>query len=115
SANRLRITVQLNNAADGFHLWTGSYDRDPDDARTIQWEIAGTVANVLGMGLTNAGQQTLAKSLPNRISPNASAYQSYLKGLYFWNKLTSEGLQTATRYFEQAIVEDPSFARAHAA
>jgi TolB-like protein/Tfp pilus assembly protein PilF len=115
SSNRLRITVQLNNAADGYHLWSGSYDREANDARTIQWEISRAVTNVLGVGLARRSGPDLPKIFPNQASPNRGAYQNYLKGLYFWNKLTVDGLKTAAQYFEQAIAEDPSFARAYAA
>jgi TolB-like protein/tetratricopeptide (TPR) repeat protein len=115
SANHVRVTVQLNSASDGYHLWTGSYDRVSNDVRTVQWEIAGTVSNILRAGVTRTSRHDLEKSFPNLASPNPGAYQSYLKGLYFWNKLTLDGLKTAVQYFEQAIAEDPSFARAHAA
>jgi TolB-like protein/Tfp pilus assembly protein PilF len=115
SGNRLRVTVQLNNAADGYHLWSGSYDREANDAGAIHWEISQEVANVLGVRLARGEEQDLRKAFPKLASPNPGAYQNYLKGLYFWNKLTAEGLKAAIQYFEQAIVEDPSFARAYTA
>jgi len=111
TGNRLAVTAQLNSAADGYHLWSGSYDRDSSDIRTIPVEISRAVTNALGAGLTIQ----LAKSFPQRASPSPGAYQNYLKGLYFWNKFTTDSLKTAIRYLEQAIVEDPSFARAYTA
>lgn len=115
SGNRLRVTVQLNNAADGYHLWSGSYDRESTDARAIQWEISQEVANVLGVRMARGGERDLRKAFPSLASPNPAAYQNYLRGLYFWNKLTAAGLRAAIQYFQQAIVEDPSFARAYTA
>jgi tetratricopeptide (TPR) repeat protein len=112
SPNRLRVTVQLNSAANGYHLWSGSYDRDSTDSRVIPLEIASAVANVLGVALAhNDGQNLILAS----VSPNPDAHEFYLKGLYFWNRLTPEGLSTAIQYFKQAIAEDPSFARAYSA
>jgi TolB-like protein/tetratricopeptide (TPR) repeat protein len=107
SGNRLRITVQLDSTANGYHLWSGSYDRDSSDARTIQREIARSVTDVLGVEVSG--------TLPNSASPNAGAWQNYLKGLYVWHKLTPDSLRVATSFFEEAIAEDPSFARAYAA
>lgn len=110
--NRLRVTVQLNLAASGYHLWSGSYDRDVADSRTIPAEIAGAVTNVLGVTLTRNEAENLNRT---SASPNPGAHEAYLKGLYFWNRLTVDGLNTATGYFKQAIAEDPSFARAYSA
>jgi TolB-like protein/tetratricopeptide (TPR) repeat protein len=111
SQNRLRVTVQLNSAANEYHLWSGSYDRDPDNSRTIPQEIAGAITNVLGVALAPHGGDAIRIA----VSPNPGAHEAYLKGLYFWNRLTPEGLSTATEYFKQAIAEDPSFARAYSA
>jgi serine/threonine-protein kinase len=96
-------------------LWTGSFDAEANDARAIPWEIARAVTNVLGPASLRDGGKDFANAFPNRSGPSAGAYQSYLKGLYFWNKLSAEGLTTSIGYFQQAIAEDPSFARAYAA
>jgi TolB-like protein/Tfp pilus assembly protein PilF len=111
SQNRLRVTVQLNGAANDYHLWSGTFDRDSTDARTIPLEIASAVTNALGVAFAPHGQDVIRTA----VSPNPGAHEAYLKGLYFWNRLTSEGLSTATQYFKQAIAEDPSFARAYSA
>jgi TolB-like protein len=111
SETRLRVTVQLNGAANEYHLWSGSYDRDPDNSRTIPQEIASAITNVLGVALEPHGGDAIRIA----VSPNPGAHEAYLKGLYFWNRLTPEGLSTATEYFKQAIAEDPSFARAYSA
>jgi serine/threonine-protein kinase len=75
------------------------------------------VGNVLGMALSNASGdgQELTAMLSKRPLPAPNAHESYLKGLYAWNKLTSDSVQAASRYFEEAILQDPSFARAYAA
>jgi TolB-like protein/Tfp pilus assembly protein PilF len=112
--DRLRITVQLDSTANNYHLWSGSYDRDSKDARTIQWEIAESVTNVLGIGLDRNERET-SRTLSNSASPNPGAWQNYLKGLYVWHKLTVDSLQMATSFFQEAIAEDPSFARAYTA
>lgn len=112
SQHSLRVTVQLNSAANGDHLWSGSYDRDAADARTIPLEIARAVTNVLGVAAARNGAQNLVHT---PASPNPGAHEAYLKGLYFWNRLTIEGLNTAIQYFKQAIAEDPSFATAYSA
>ena len=112
SQNRLRVTVQLNSAVNSYHLWSGSYDRDPTDSRKIPLEIANAVTNVLGVPLAPNDSRDLLRT---SVSPNPGAHEAYLKGLYFWNRLSIDGLNTAIQYFKQAIAEDPSFARAYSA
>lgn len=111
SANHLLVTVQLNGATNDYHLWSGSYDRDPANSRTIPLEIANAITNVLGVALKAHGRD----GIPTAVSPNPGAHQAYLKGLYFWNRLSPDSLKTAIQYFKQAIAEDPSFARAYSA
>jgi TolB-like protein len=111
SQNRLRVTVQLNGAANDYHLWSGSFDRDSTDARTIPLEIASAVTNALGVAFASHGLDAMRTAA----SPNPGAHEAYLKGLYFWNRITADGLSTATQYFKQAIAEDPSFALAYSA
>jgi TolB-like protein/Tfp pilus assembly protein PilF len=115
--DRFRISVQLNSAADNAHLWSGSYDCDSEHMRTITQEIAGAVTAALGVGQAarRAMNRLDEQTFPMRASPNASAYRNYLRGLYFWNKLTLDSLKVAIHSLEDAIAEDPSFARAYAA
>jgi TolB-like protein/tetratricopeptide (TPR) repeat protein len=113
--DRLQINVQLDSSADGYHLWSGNYDRSASDARMVEWEIARAVTNVLGTAMVRGQQRELERAFPKLVSPAPGAYQDYLKGLYFWNKLSADSLNTAVQYFQQAIAEDPSFARAYAA
>ncbi|MBV9507361.1 MAG: tetratricopeptide repeat protein [Acidobacteriia bacterium] len=117
SPDNVRIAVQLNSADGGYHLWSGNYERAADNTQSLPSEIAGAVSAALGVG---GLPRTQAARFDHRVNrdpaiPNPAAYQDYLKGLHFWNKLTFAGLQAAIRYLEQAIAEDPSFARAYAA
>jgi serine/threonine-protein kinase len=115
SGNNLRITAQLNNAADGHHLWSGSFERPTNDAREIQRDISTEVAAVLGARLVHGGSDEKAAEIGNPASPTHDAYQNYLQGLYHWNKLKADELQMAIGYFEKAIAADPTFARAYTA
>lgn len=114
TGDRVRITAQLNSVADGSHLWSGNYDRDVKDSRLIAGEVSQAVANVLHAGLRRDAQPQSAKAALAERAPTPAAYKDYLKGRYFWNRLTPEGLKSATQFFEQAIAEDPSYARAYA-
>jgi TolB-like protein len=111
SENRLTVAVQLNNAENGYHLWSGSYERDSANIGTIPPEIATAVTNVLGVGQVRAGGQSLGQAA---VSPNSAAHEDYLRGLYFRNRYNADSLNKAIGYFKQAIAEDPSFAQAYA-
>jgi len=111
SENRLIVAVQANNAENGYHLWSGSYERDSSNIGTIAPEIASAVTNVLGVGLVRGGGQNLIQ-MP--ASPNSEAHEDYLRGLYFRNRYTVDSLNKAIEYFKRAIAEDPSFAQAYA-
>jgi TolB-like protein/Tfp pilus assembly protein PilF len=111
SENRLTVAVQLNNAENGYHLWSGSYERDSANIGSIPPEIATAVTNVLGVGLVRGGGQNLSQAAA---SPNSGAHEDYLRGLYFRNRYNADSLNKAIEYFKQAIAEDPSFAQAYA-
>ena len=111
SENRLRITVQLNDAANGYHLWSGNYERDSANLGAIAPEIASAVINVLGVGILRSSSRN---SIQSAQFPNNEAHEDYLRGLYFRNRYTVDGLHRAIEYFKRAIAEDPSFARAYA-
>ena len=106
---RVRITAQLINAADGYHLWSENYDRDLNDIFEVQDEISGIIANRLKENLAPAEH---AKQKTPEI--NINAYTSYLKGLHFRNKLTPADIRTAITYFEDAIALQPDYALAYA-
>ncbi len=109
SGRKLRITVQLINVSDGYHLWSDRYDRKVKDVFAIQDEIAGTVANKLKSQLTSP-------QLPGRTCGIRSleAYDAYLRGRYDLNKFTAESLKRAIVHFEEAIANDSDYALAYA-
>lgn len=110
SGNRVRITTQLINAADGYHIWSENYDRDLTDIFVVQDEISGIIANKLKENLTHSQNTPLAKTAIK----NINAYTSYLKGLHFRNKITPADLRTAIHHFEEAISDEPDYALPYA-
>ena len=110
SGNRVRITAQLINVADGYHLWSERYDREMDDVFAIQDEIASTIADRLKVTLSGEADEPLVKPP----TANLEAYQLYLKGRYLWNKRTPQGLEEAIDYFRRAIERDAGYALAYA-
>jgi TolB-like protein/Tfp pilus assembly protein PilF len=111
SENRLRITAQLVNAEDGFHLWSDSYDREMADVFAVQEEIAGEIVAALGFAAPEN-----APPAGSAAEATIAAHDYYLLGLHRWNNRRSgEDLEAALGHFEQAAREDSLFARAHAA
>jgi serine/threonine-protein kinase len=111
ASSRLRITAQLVNVSDGYHLWSERYDRQMEDVFAIQDEITLAIVDALKVRLL--GEERAA--LLDRYKDNLEAYNLYLKGRYFWNKRpATEELEKGIEYFEQAIEEDPAYALAYA-
>jgi eukaryotic-like serine/threonine-protein kinase len=110
SGSRLRIMAQLINVADGCHLWSERYDREMEDIFDLQDEIARTIAARLKISLGASEQASLAKAG----TKNLEAYQLYLKGRFYWNKRTGEGMKRAIAYFQESIEKDPNYALAYA-
>ena len=108
AGNRLRITVQLVNVADGYHLWSEKYDRDMEDVFAIQDEISQAIVDRLRVQVPGSDRARLKK----HHTDNPEAYNLYLKGRWFSEKFTEEGLNMAVRYFQSAIEKDPHFALA---
>jgi serine/threonine protein kinase/Tfp pilus assembly protein PilF len=108
SGNRLRITAQLINTEDGFHLWTERYDREMDDIFAIQDDISLAIVNSLKLKLLRAEKEAVVK----RHTENIEAYNLYLHGRYLLNKSTRESLTQAIQYFEQAIAMEPKYSKA---
>lgn len=106
--DRLRITVQLIRTADGYHVWSQTYDRDGRDAFAVEDEITQTIAATLRVRLGQAGQPTEA---PRRI--DAEAREVSLRGRYWLNRRTPPDLWKAIGYFNQALEKDPSYAQAY--
>ncbi|HTF43745.1 MAG TPA: winged helix-turn-helix domain-containing protein [Terriglobales bacterium] len=110
-ANRVRIRVQLIDSASDRHLWARSYDRELRDVLLLQSEAARDIAQEI-RGQVSPVPSAAVATAPTPVNPEA--YEAYLKGRYFLNKRSSEGMKTATGYFEQAIALDPRFALAYA-
>ena len=109
AGTQLRVTAQLINVADGYHIWSEQYDREMDDVFTIQDEIARTIAHRLEVALSPGTHEPLVRPPTG----NLEAYQLYLKGRHLWNRRTKEGLERAVEYFERAIKHDPEYALAY--
>ena len=110
SGERVRITAQLIEAATDKHLWANSYEEDVRDTLALQTKVAGAIAERIRLQLSPR-EQALLKS-PQVVNPQA--YEAYLKGRYFWNKRTPDGLKAALAYFSQAVETDPTYAQAYA-
>jgi TolB-like protein/Flp pilus assembly protein TadD len=110
AGEQVRVNVQLIKAENDSHLWAESYDRTLTDIFQIESEIAKRIADTLQAKLTPDQQHALT----SRPTENAEAYQSYLKGRYYWNKRTEEGFRKAIEYFNRAIDADPTYALAYA-
>ena len=111
AGNRVRITAQLINAADGYHLWSENYDRNLTDIFEVQDEISGIIANKLR---ENIAAKHKEEHLVKPATSNVTAYTCYLKGLHFWNKLTPADCRKAIECFEQCIAMQPDYAQAYA-
>lgn len=109
AGNRLRITAQLINVADGYHLWSERFDREMDDIFAIQDEISMAIVSNLKVRLLRDEEDKLVK----RHTEDPEAYSLYLKGLYFSFKASPEGIEKALQYFREAIDKDPNFALAY--
>ena len=111
AGTRVRVTVQLIDAAGDRHLWAEAYDRRLQDIFAIQSEIAQQVANSLEIRLLDSDRGQLAKP-PTGVT---EAHLLYMKGVFHRQKLRKVELETALGFFEQAVQEDPRYARAYAA
>ena len=110
SGNRVRITTQLINAADGYHLWSERYDREMKDIFDVQDEITVAVVEALKVKLLSREKSVILK----RHTSDPDAYESYLRGLSHFNTFTPEGFQKAIESFNRAITIDPHYASAYA-
>ena len=106
SGNRIRITAQLINAVDGYHIWSETFDRQLEDIFAVQDEIALKITNRLREKLTLEPE---AASLAKPQINNMDAYKIYLKGLYHANKWTLEDAEIAIAEFHKAIEMEPDF------
>jgi TolB-like protein/class 3 adenylate cyclase/tetratricopeptide (TPR) repeat protein len=111
SGNRVRVTAQLINATDGYHIWSESYDRNLTDIFEVQDEISGIIANKLREDLMVPAQEEKFVKPPVK---NVEAYTWYLKALHFRNKLTPSDRKKCIECCDQAIAIEPTYAQAYA-
>ena len=110
AGNRVRITGQLIGAADGYHLWSETYDRQLEDIFAIQDDIAQSIVAALKATLAvDEGEKLVTAS-----TDNLEAYTLYLKGRFHYNKDTEAGLRASLDFYQQALQHSPEFARAWA-
>jgi TolB-like protein/tRNA A-37 threonylcarbamoyl transferase component Bud32/Flp pilus assembly protein TadD len=108
SGDRLRITAQLINVADGSHLWSERYDRRLEDVFAIQEEIALAIVESLQVHLLGRERAAIAR----RPTENLDAHSAYLRGQFHWNTFTADGFARSRESFEEAIRIDPNYAPA---
>jgi len=109
SGDRLRITVQMINTSDGYHLWSERYDRPMLDIFDVQDEITIAVVDALKVKLLGTDRSALLK----KATVNSAAFELYLRARAFWNKRTREGFESAIKHLEQAIELDSTYALAY--
>jgi len=109
AGTRIRVTAQLINAEDGYHLWSHRYDGELTDVFAVQDEISAAIAEALQVALSarpRAGGQH---------RPNLTAYEAYLRGLHLVRQHTADALTRSREFLEQAIALDPGYAAPHVA
>jgi TolB-like protein/Flp pilus assembly protein TadD len=109
SGDQVRITAQLVNVADGYHLWSATYDRKLDDIFSIQDDIARQVVDALKQTLLASQDEAILEKRP---TDNVEAYQYYLRGRHQIAKRSRQGFELALEAFREAVKLDPDFARA---
>ncbi len=110
SGDRVRITAELVQVATDRHLWAETYESQLGDILTLQSHVASAIVNEIRVKLTPEDQVRLAATRP----VSTQSYENYLKGRYYWNKRSQEGLTKAINYFQVAIEKDPHYALAYA-
>jgi serine/threonine-protein kinase len=106
--SRVRITAQLINVADGYHLWSETYDRQLEDVFAIQDEISRAIVDALKLRLGSEADTLVAPA------KNIEAYTLYLKGRFVFNKDTEPSTRKALDLFQQSLLQDPGYARSYA-
>ena len=104
--NELRVVAQLISAADGYHLWSKTYDRELKGVFSLEDELARAIVQALKPKLVPAA------ALVQQSTSSSEAHDLYLRGRYFWNQRNKEAFSKAAALFEQAIAVDPGYALA---
>ena len=107
--SRVRVTLQLLRGQTGERIWAEDYDRESRAVPVLQEEVARTISQRIRIGL--APQQQLASEQPGDVDP--AVQEAYLKGRYYFNQRTADGLKKSIAYFQQAIAQDPNYAYAY--
>jgi TolB-like protein/Flp pilus assembly protein TadD len=110
AGNRLRITAQLINVADGYHLWSQRYDRELEDVFAIQDEISQSIVEALKVKLTPREKQAIEKAA----TKDVQAYDLYLRGRELFYQWQRSSLEKAIELFSQAIERDADYSLAYA-
>lgn len=110
AADRVRITAQLIKASTGFHVWSGTYDRDLKDIFAVQDEISRAIVSALRVKLARADTTSLADAGTSDLV----AHDLVLKGAYALAQRNEPALRSAEKLLKEAIARDPKYARAHA-
>ncbi|HXW97039.1 MAG TPA: protein kinase [Gemmatimonadales bacterium] len=108
AGDKLRVTAQLVNVTDGYHLWSERFERQLEDVFAIQDEIAGNIVRALRVVLSDEEKRAIEKAP----AENVEAYDYYLRGRQFFHQFRRTGIQFARRMFERAIEIDPRYALA---
>lgn len=111
AGKKMRITAQLINTADGYHIWSEVYDSVEEDVFQVQDEISRKILNRLRENFSNNPNEQLVR--PH--TDNMEAYSCYLRGRYYWNRSTPDDTRRAIDCFEEAIKKDQDFALAYCA
>lgn len=106
--NRIRIAAELVNVENGYQLWSETYDRQLEDVFAVQDEISRAIVDALKLQLAGGAAAVVAPT------KSLDAYTTYLKGRFHFNKFNEQGLRKANDLFQNALLQDPGFARAYA-
>jgi len=107
SGDAVRVTAQLIDAANGYHVWSQTFDRELRDVLALQDELARAIVSALELRLT--GDSVIIQPGTN----DPEAHDLYLKGRYFWNRPTEPTLRKAVDYFQRALARDSTYALAY--
>jgi len=106
AGNKVRITVQLINAADGYHIWSESYDRNFEDIFELQDDISRAIANKLRKNLSASDHEKPLVSVPTE---NMDAYKKYMQGIHYGTKQSIPDAMKALQCFNEAVALEPNF------
>lgn len=109
AGNRIRLTAQLINVEDGYHIWSQSFDRELDDVFAIQDEVASSIATALVDSFDGLNEKPAARTR------NLAAFEAFRTGRLHWWRRSPQEIQRAIELFAKALEHDPQFAPAYAA